>query len=925
MFRQGSLLSRAFVFIAAVTLLGCGGCGTGRPRAEPPSPARIDVPPKAGKTPDGGPPSQASSGVAPVAASPSSFEAAFGEGGRPLRTSSAPLLENSIPRWSWGLPMVDPAKSVENPVAVTLHRGLSHPEAKFLPAEDRSDMGKKLKAALESGKAVPVGAGRWLDVWPVVVKELGRLPAIRFSWGRLSSADRESLVEFNVNLGNDRGSQAIRCSAAYVIPKDSGAWLITTRVELPDCQAYLGRSLDQGYTRTGETRVMKLEETEALAALRERLEACSFGGISSEAASLVARGDAHFQVGRWKEALKAYEEALKLGGPALFRDPSFRLKLAHADFKADAFWVGIENLLEASYLAEEQDNLEVLSRAVGRMKEVAAAIRQGEIKVPGEGGSGQGVLSWIYHRLCELQPEDPLNWYRLAWACLDRQRNVPLGEAALNVAYSTAPGRAGEERAGRMFLVLAGWKIRESIEYSPGRWTVPESGKTYLARGRELAPEEPYGAYLQALLEAKEGDPDRALEVLSRAPEIAGQDGGASGGGALDLHRLSYVSEMKVRPESGPRWEELPLNIGARPLSPSREPPVWSRDGGALAVAVHAAAVGDPPRMEDFVYVLDTRSKTGSAIRLEQPARSLAWSARGDLYFMSGDSFFVVRKDASTPEVVVAGTEQAVLRPDGNAVAFVRGGIWVRPLAPGSKEVQVSTGRYDALPLWYPSGASLIYAEDTGRRSGDGAPNAQRLVKVDLGPSGAPERKAVIDPTERIYCGLEWLVEGKELLVTTGWDDSWEWHVFRLEESKPASVTTLGQFYAGDLDELFGWSEPPFVALRRGGTITVAGADGRQTSSFGLYGFAGFPALAEAYGFRASRSRSKVCYVYFDPAGSSLWVMPAGKGADSPASHVPLAVLGGEGGRHQWSCSWSPDDGTVAAVTRGKLVLAPVR
>lgn len=177
---------------------------------------------------------------------------------------------------------------------------------------------------------------------------------------------------------------------------------------------------------------------------------------------------------------------------------------------------------------------------------------------------------------------------------------------------------------------------------------------------------------------------------------------------------------------------------------------------------------------KEHTYVLQANLVNGKVEVIDQGlfADVVSWAPGGDAaLYMKEQALYLVEIDTGKKVKLADNCFYGTFSPDGSKIActprdkgiliFERSGQFVK---------QVTQGKGDWYPLWYPDGKAIFYFGDLGKTLTDGAGQLQGLTKVDV-TTGKVEK---LFPEEQgKYRQAQWIVPGEALHVIKGWDDGY--------------------------------------------------------------------------------------------------------------------------------------------------------
>ncbi len=807
-----------------------------------------------------------------------------------------PLLEQQLPAFHVLLPLIKNDVDLGSPRHVFLMQG-AKPQTYVACQEERRKAASLLAKIVRQGKGEVVARGPWHQVWPRQGMEIlaGR-PGLRFYYGRTGDHEAkwtaEVLSAFTVaGMPKDAtGSLLFQLNAAYIVidPEDNATWLITTAYGLPD-----ERSLRQfdiyGYTRSGETMIVRLSagagQTE-LAALLARLKE-QLPLPQASIPDIQKRIKEAEQDGRWQDAARAYNELLTAGGFAIAFDPMFHFNMGKARIRAGIHReYAIKSLLEASYLAEQQGEKRLLGQIAAYLSDFL------ESSPPIQAGYRNGIDRYAWQRLVELDPRNGRYWWKLAELFLP----------ALPFAEKADPAGPGDRRAAGLHFRRAGELIlSEGLLKEQDLVAMPAAEKerleaarqavaAHFERGLALERDNPYGNYLKGIyaeivaadlgLAAKQME--KVLALLPRQPNA--------------LRRLLQYQALPAKRDSDASWDfGLPkekYGIGGPAVS-------WSPDGRKLAVIV---SVSEPDYRQDLLLV---DRESGKITRVAgRRADRLFWSLDSEwLYTHDFETGMLKRKrgDGSKESILASGIRFPALSPDGKQIAYSNNGIWLISSSGGFPR-QLSAGKEDTVPLWYPDGRHLLFAADSGRTSVEERPVWRMLTRLNV---DNPDEREILVREPQVYSIYDWLIPGQVLGVSTGWDDAWSW--WMLHQS--GEIVDIGETPLWLLGyQHFAWLPGKGVTVlahnEQDGVsmLEIRDVNGILLYSHQLSGFMGFPPLERVWAMQGSPCGKFLAFAIHGPGGSNLWVVNTREDLDFRL----ITPLNNEG------ISWSLTSGEIA-------------
>jgi hypothetical protein len=807
-----------------------------------------------------------------------------------------PLLEEQLPAFQVLSPLIRNNEDLGNPRFVFLMQG-AKPQTYVACQEEWRLAASFLAKIVREGKGEVVARGPWHQVWPRQGLEIlaGR-PGLRFYYGRTGDHEAkwtaEVLSEFTVaGMPEDAtGSVLFHLNAAYIVidPEDSASWLITTAYGLPDERSL--RSFDTyGYTRSGDTMIVRLkaeaEQTAELAALLAKLKE-QLPLPQASIPDIQKRIKEAEQDGRWQDAAQAYEELLTAGGFAVRFDPMFYFNMGKARIKAGIHWeYAIMSLLEASYLAEQQGEKRLLGQIAAYLSDYL------ESSPHIQADNRYGIDRYAWQRLVELAPRNGRYWWKLAELFLP----------ALPFAERADPSRPGDRWAADLHFKRAGELISSEGLLPEQDPSVPAAEKerreaarqalaAHLERGLELEKDHPYGNYLKGIyaeivaadLELAAKQMEKVLALLPGQPNA--------------LRLLLQYQALPAKPEYDASWDfsqpKEKYGRGGPAVS-------WSPDGRKLAAIVH---VSEPDYRQDLLLV-DRAS--GKITRLAgRPADRLIWSPDSEwLYTHDYRTGLLkrVRGDGNNESVLARGAQFPALSPDGKQIAYSNNGIWLISSSGGSSR-QLSAGKEDTMPLWYPDGRHLLFAADSGRASMEYRPVWRILTRLNI---ENPEKREILVREPQVYSAYDWLIPGQVLGVSTGWDDGSSWWMLH----RSGEIVEIGETPRWSLGhQFFAWLPGIGIAVLAHNAqdgvsmLEIRDVNGKLLHSNQFCGFTGFPPMEHFWFMQGSPCGKFLAFAIQGPGGANLWVVNTGENLDFRL----ITPLIGE------SISWPPASGEIA-------------
>lgn len=828
---------------------------------------------------------------------------------RNLLSLPSALLETNLPEPFLSRPgAMEQERDVAVPGMISLRHGPV--ERQVFPGltDDTRQLLTLTKEILAEGKGEVVAQGPWLQVWPGVRRCLEGHDVFRIHLGSAGGTWPDGRVTAMVQTGFDTpGSLAgggqklsLRADALYLAPavEPGGiSYLISTAIGLPDQSSLNYARSNAGYSRMGPVVVVRLEDSEALASAAALITKLMPAGEypSRPVAAAIAAGDAAGGRGDWASAARHYEQALSgagrdftVLGPVEQYDASLRLRLGLAQTRAGSI-SGLDNLLEASYLAEEQGRTDLLTEVIPALESVAMS---DDLPIGNPSPDSVALVQVRFlHRLVELKPGDVRLWLRLAGRALDgRQPDLAAAAMAAVEGLDPNPPRSLKDELGTLHLRLAGLMLQGQGLFRERQFGDDEV-LAQLSRGRSLNPKDPYGYYVEEVIAVRGGE----WAAAARGARSALERGLAYP--EVEMAAAFYAARASGVPRAA---QEADLGQGNRRYHVPR-PVRWSPDGRYVAVVLSPEGV--PPE----VVVYDR--STGHAATIARGIKEYTfldlagWSPGSDwLYFSELEQgIWRVRPDGSgLTRLAVRGASPA-LSPDGERIAYASDGLWVARADGGEPALRISGGRQDTLPLWSPAGDYIVFAADTGKENTDGAPNSQVLTRVEVAD---PARRQVINPRESIFREISWLVPGEVLFVAVGWDDGYE-----------TNLVTLNGSWRSLADPLTAWGPVVTASAVTGEGATMK--DGflhrmdRQGSLFRqarLEGFPGYNGFGRAIQLTLTPRGDRLAYTYELPGGTGLWA----SGIDGSQTELVAFVEQAE------PYAWSPDGAWLAVVHGGR-------
>ena len=545
------------------------------------------------------------------------------------------------------------------------------------------------------------------------------------------------------------------------------------------------------------------------------------------------------------------------------------------------------NLLEASYLAEQQGEKRLLGQITAYLSDYL------ESGAPIQADNRYGIDRYAWQRLVELAPRNGRYRWKLAELFLP----------ALPFAEKADPARPGDRRAAALHFRRAGELISSAglwPEQDPAapaaelerREAARQMIAAHFERGLELERDHPYGNYLKGLyaeivaadLELAAKQMEKVLALLPGQPNA--------------LRRLLQYQALPAKREYDVSWDfsrpKEKYGRGGPGVS-------WSPDGRKLAVIV-SVAVSEADYRQDLLLV-DRAS--GKITRLAGwPADRLIWSPDSEWLYTHDYRTGLLKRmrgDGSKESVLVRGSQFPALSPDGRQIAYSNNGIWLISSSGGSSR-QLSNGKEDTMPLWYPDGRHLLFVADSGRASVEYQPVWRILTRLNI---ENPEKREILVREPQIYSTYDWLIPGQVLGVSTGWDDgsSW-WMLHRSGEIVEIGETPLWSLGHQHITWLPGKGVAVLAHNAQDGVsvLEIRDVNGKLLHSSQFCGFTGFPPLEHVWFMQGSPCGKFLAFAIQGPGGANLWVVNTGENL----AFQLITPLIGE------SIFWSPASGEIA-------------
>ncbi|MEW5922310.1 MAG: hypothetical protein AB1796_15490 [Bacillota bacterium] len=799
------------------------------------------------------------------------------------------LLELLLPSFAAWLPPIKNNVDLNNPQFVWLMDGVEPCAYVAYKSAEWLEAASLVKKIILQGKGEVAARGPWYEIWlQQGIEKLKGRPGLCFYYGPTGNHEPQWVA--GVNSGFPE-SLLLQLNAVYLAPPLDGApaWLITTAHGLPDERRLNPSMFDiQGYSRSGEVVIIRLDPSPELAELSQLItvlneKAPPHDSVYREKLERVKDVE---NAGRWCEAAQSYEEILVSGGFTVQFDPLFWLKLAQARIKAEeSNYYVLWSLLQASYLAEQQGKKDLL-------RETAAVLAAYLEESPRD-----EMDRYAWQRLVEINPGNGNYWWKLAELFLP----------ALNIAEKIAPAAPGDHRAAGLHFKRAG-ELMELESLSAQRLLMPmpaaekerltavlqEIG-AHIRRGLELEEENPYGIYLEGMyaeiaatdFRFAAAQMEKVLVILPGQPDA--------------LRRLLLYEALSEKRDAAVSWDfSRPgekYGIGGPGV-------LWSPDGKRLAVNIF---IYEPHSRQDLLIVDRER---GKITRLEdQPAEFLFWSHDSEWIYCSDYREGLLKKvkwDGSEESLLADGARFPSLSPDGKRIAYSGNGIWVVETSGGPPR-QISEGKGDHRPFWYPDSKHLLYGRDSGREGGDGAPSPQVLTRINVDNPGERE-ELVGDPDYYVF--YDWLIPGQVLGVVAGWDDLFSWWMLH-QSGEKIDVGDYSLDYYPQYAWLPGTGVAVAIASGQDGisVLEIRDVNGNLLRKKHLSGFEGYPRLERVGSLQASPCGNFLALTFYGADGQSLWVISTGE--ETGYQLITPSIDG--------YFSWSPT-GSEIAVFNGSIL-----
>ncbi|RKD33162.1 hypothetical protein [Thermohalobacter berrensis] len=236
-----------------------------------------------------------------------------------------------------------------------------------------------------------------------------------------------------------------------------------------------------------------------------------------------------------------------------------------------------------------------------------------------------------------------------------------------------------------------------------------------------------------------------------------------------------------------------------KPLNYYNQDMKVSPDGNFVAFSCFSASDDNGKMKNLLVRASLVTGKVTILTESEKSIRLLDWSKDGKriLYRLGQDLYvYNVYMEKNTISKIDDRVFSASFSPKSNKIAYSRDdGIWIYNFNDNSKQ-QLTEGKYDYYPLWYPDESHLLFFKDLGENLGDGAGNGQGIYIYSFKDNKEIKILSYKDNKElpKKYRKSQWISPGKLVHIVSGWDDGWYEHILNLETQE---MIDLGERFLG--------------------------------------------------------------------------------------------------------------------------------
>ena len=765
----------------------------------------------------------------------------------------------------------------------------------YVPREQARELAQLVEQVLQEGAGEIVKCGSWHKMWPEVLECFGHATVLKLYYGPTGNHEPlwqtrwHTRLESHEALQSDAGFAVVDVGAVYVLPQHTAehvSWLVITSTASRDAR-YINPyyfSAD-GYSREGTVVAIRLEHTAVVEQIASGLEVIvSQRPTDDEAYRYYAEALEALERGEADAAIQLFEKALLVAHIWPQHDPEFLLALGQARLsQGTRVHDAITTIVWATYMAEEQGQAEVLSRAADLLS-----------AIPDHIYSTPELKRAVLVRLAELRPLDGENWWRLA----------DTYHPAVAIAESVSRPLQGDREKADLYLRYAAsllnaaqrGKNPDPSGLTPLRWDKEEVdlAASYVEKARQIADDVPFGLFLAAVVEGScRGNYGEALRVLNSALAIE-----ASHPELLRLRQLYAAKAWSRAP--GEVWEFA--EQGKEYALGGRKWALFSADNRYVAILLLTYSPGSRHQ----ILIVDRTTGEKRVVEADTP-EILGWSQDGRWLYYSDRHLFRIHAEHGLPEKLCDDVRWASLSPDGKKIVISKDGLSLLSLDDAQIHRITDDGQH-RIGVWYPDSVRLLYQKDTRMPGGDGSPNLTQIAVIDTSGRSAEQ---ILDPEPRHYATLSWVVPGEVLWVVSGWDDLFDVSILPLG----GESVRLGELMLGT-GTFFAYSSSGLILEREYeqdkavSFVRLLDTHGHETGRIWLSGFSGnWFMTPHDIGHMAVCARGRhVAYLHYGPEGSSLFLLDLGNG-----EHTLL--LPDADGLLNWS-----DDGNLLALHSGSTL-----